>query len=375
MRPSLPPLPKWGIAMRPENFFSRMNFCKNTTLLIGLCILFLCAPSWAQASTANNGGVDWAKMRLWAKGMGVAPAGTPQRLAGPMAERAALLDARRNLVEVLEQIYVDSQTTVSDFVTADDQVRNRVYGVLSRPDVDSMQVDADGVCEVIVSVPVAGDLAEALKSRIPQTSPLPASSGKISEPRRIAGTSQQAAPQTKPQQGVRVEKIVQPQRLSQRKQQQDQPVRQESLPPSEPKTQPASLTSADTAPVVPATPPPVVATAPQTPDYTGLVVDARELGFKPSLMPELFASGSLFYPGPGMQAKVVSSGRVRYYRSLEQAQQGAMAGSMPLTIRAAGLHDGKNSSLDLDPKDAALLQSIMRKTDSFLNAGRVAIVF
>ncbi len=355
--------------------YSRKKLQLLAGLLLCLSALSLLAPCTAMATATNNGGVDWGKKRLWAKGLGVAPKETPERLAGPMAERAALLDARRNLVEVLEQIYVDSQTTVSDFVTADDQVRNRVYGVLSRPDVDSMKIDADGVCEIIVSVPIAGDLAEAMKARMPQTSPLPASSGKISEPRRIAGTSQQATPQPKQQEGVRVDKIMQPQRLAGKTQQRTQTARQEPIPVPKSEPQPVVQTQPAPVPSVPAPLPPVVATAPQTPDYTGLVVDARELGFKPSLTPQLFVSDQLLYPGPELNVQVVSSGRVRYYRSLEQAQQGAMAGSMPLTIRAAGLHAENTASLELSPEDGALLQSIKQKPDSFLKAGRVAIVF
>ena len=342
--------------------------------LLCLSSLTLLSPQNVSAADAHNGGVDWGKKRLWAKGMGVAPADTPERLAGPMAERAALLDARRNLVEVLEQIYVDSQTTVSDFVTSDDTVRNRVYGVLSRPDVDSVDIDKDGVCEMVVSVPIDGELAEALKARMPQNSVLPADTGKITQPRRIAGTSQQKEPAPQEPQGVHVAKITQPERINPQQEQPAAVARQNKPVASEPQPEPVPVQSSEPQKTV-AAPPPVVGTAPATPEYTGLVVDARELGFTPSLTPQIFASDILVYPAADMRPDVVSSGLVRYYRSLEQAQQGSMAGTLPLTIKASGLHDNNTANLELNTDDGALLQSISKTPGSFLNAGRVAIVF
>jgi len=56
--------------------------------------------------------------------------------------------------------------------------------------------------------------------------------------------------------------------------------------------------------------------------YSGLVIDARDTGFRPCLKPEIFAKGELLYPGDYIDMKkAVRKGYVRYYRKIGRAQQ------------------------------------------------------
>jgi len=118
------------------------------------------------------------------------------------------------------------------------------------------------------------------------------------------------------------------------------------------------------------------AAAPQvkTP-YTGLVIDARGLGFRPCLKPEIFGPSDLLYPGAYVDAaRAVRGGFVRYYRKIGRAQQSSRAGKLPYTIKATGVYQGQRS-LQLGEAEFKTLKSISAIKNSFLQSCNVVIVF
>jgi hypothetical protein len=96
----------------------------------------------------------WATGAVSAKGSGVPKEGETGTAAKLNAERAAELDARRNLLERVNGVQIDAQTTVKDFVTQNDQVRARVFSVLQGADMSDPKYLEDGSVEVIASVPL-----------------------------------------------------------------------------------------------------------------------------------------------------------------------------------------------------------------------------
>jgi len=109
--------------------------------------------------------------------------------------------------------------------------------------------------------------------------------------------------------------------------------------------------------------------------YSGLVIDARDTGFRPCLKPEIFAKGELLYPGDYIDMKkAVRKGYVRYYRKIGRAQQSERVGKLPYTINAKGTWKGKRS-LEVDDKAHRTLKPIMDVPDAFLATGKVVIVF
>ena len=65
----------------------------------------------------GNGEINWSQGVILAKGSGAPPKEAKNiAQARLMAERAALSDARRNLVEVLKGVRVDSVTTVENYM-------------------------------------------------------------------------------------------------------------------------------------------------------------------------------------------------------------------------------------------------------------------
>jgi hypothetical protein len=92
-------------------------------LLAGWCLM----PS---LSAAQEGEVNWVDGYVSAMGSGaVAPKGNMAQMR-PMARRAAVADAYRNLLETIKGVKVDSSTTVENFMVTQDIIKTQVEGVV-----------------------------------------------------------------------------------------------------------------------------------------------------------------------------------------------------------------------------------------------------
>src|SRR4030067_2062769 len=70
-----------------------------------------------------KGSINWSKGIVTAKGSGVPPsAAVNPSQARLMAERAAISDARRNLIETVGEVRVDASSTVSSMMTKNDVI-------------------------------------------------------------------------------------------------------------------------------------------------------------------------------------------------------------------------------------------------------------
>jgi TolB-like protein len=99
-----------------------------------------------------------SKPRIFrARGIGV-PSSNHKNptLARTLAARAAQADAMRNLVQEIEGARIDSNTTVSDFVTENDQVNVQVNSFLRGARVIDKREMPDGAVEVEMEVEVPG---------------------------------------------------------------------------------------------------------------------------------------------------------------------------------------------------------------------------
>jgi hypothetical protein len=87
-------------------------------------------------------------------------------------------------------------------------------------------------------------------------------------------------------------------------------------------------------PPAPVLPTPVI--DPATPDYTGIIIDARKLGIKPALYPQIFDStGKLLYgPTTANPDQLSSTTMIAYSRSMERAQKMERIGKNPLVLTA-----------------------------------------
>ena len=113
---------------------------KKCGLVIGLLVGCLVAPLSAQmvGSVGENvleqvgqGEINWTLGTVRVTGIGAYPAGATNPVqAAAMAERAAITIARRNLLEIIKGVRVDSETTVESFVATSDVVKTKVRGFI-----------------------------------------------------------------------------------------------------------------------------------------------------------------------------------------------------------------------------------------------------
>ena len=109
--------------------------------------------------------------------------------------------------------------------------------------------------------------------------------------------------------------------------------------------------------------------------YTGLIVDARGIGFKPCLKPSLFIDGEPIYPGDFLNTpQVIKEGYVRYYSDPMQAQQSDRVGSLPYVAKATATYQG-DRSLTLSRDAVPVLKAVLQQPGNFLARARVVIVF
>jgi hypothetical protein len=308
------------------------------------------------------GHLDWTNQKAVASGVGVPMTGAlNQAQARASAARAARVDAQRNLLEVVKKVRIDSQTRVENFMAVSDVVVTRINGVLQWSALEEETFLQDGTCRVVMSVPLTGNLSREVLS-LPQTPVRPPSMPDARLDRmeaRIGALEQQllslrrelAARPLENAHDQNAALAVQLSDLSERLSALESAKAQK---PEEPTLKPA---------------PPAHALP-----YTGLVVDARAIGFKPCLKPKILCREKILYPGQGVDLDTaIKRGYVRYYRDLAQAQQSELAGGTPYTVKPEAAMN--ESDLVLGSGDAEILSQVLASPENFLNLCRVVVVF
>lgn len=113
--------------------------------------------------------------QITADGYGALPANMPLARAKMMARRAAIMDAQRNLVEIIKGATVDADSTMNNFLLQSDIVKTKVSGVITGARVVSEGLEDDGY-HVVLSVPEygVGSIAEvAIDTKMGNYTPEP----------------------------------------------------------------------------------------------------------------------------------------------------------------------------------------------------------
>lgn len=131
----------------------------KTLLAASICFLLIQTdvPVYAQS------GPNWAEGAISAIGIGVAPENARSKgQARAMARRAATVDAQRLLVEIMQGVVVDAETTVENAM-ANDIIKTKVRGILrgARQVGKPVYMD-DGSVEVTLAVNLRGTLSDVL---------------------------------------------------------------------------------------------------------------------------------------------------------------------------------------------------------------------
>ncbi len=289
--------------------------------------------------TVGGGEINWSQGIVTAKGSGAPPKESKNiAQARLMTERAALADARRNLLETLKGVRVDSITHVEDFMVQNDEIRLRTEGLIqASAEIRKLRrYLSDGAIEVTVAMSLGGDFLTLLLS-LPKSAPGP----------------QPAAPPMPPLSGIPLdEKKEAPSAVPPTSKGEEKPVLKPGGPKPEPKPSVADL-----------------------PPYTGLVVDARGLQVQPALVPKVLDEQGveLYQGGYVSHEKVAQSGVALYARDLTSAQTHSRVGKNPMTVKGFKVNPGNPSDIILSPDGTKRVTPFTRK-GTFLEECKVMIV-
>lgn len=136
------------------------------TSIAGLVLLW-CASGSAQgeavSQTVGHGQINWSDKVITATGSG-APSLKAANVAVARlgAERAAKMDAFRNIIESVKGVRVSGKASAGSVMDSSPQTKARVEGVVRNFKVMDTKYYSDGGVDVIVQVPLDGVLLEAL---------------------------------------------------------------------------------------------------------------------------------------------------------------------------------------------------------------------
>lgn len=354
---------------------------KNKILLIFFIILTLTSSGYClegKELIGDAGYIDWINMKIIAIGEGIPPnnALTPIQ-AQIMAKRAAVVVARRNLLEVVKGVYIDSTTKVENLILQNDSINSKIQGILQGAIVDDIQCQKE-ICKAQVSMPLQGELAQTLLKTPPPNFFQEKNKALLARLENLevriqrlelflAKLEEKQTPSTTSSEEEDNEQLtkLQQELLKQIQKQLELEKKITSLESKLVKLEQTSKTQEKTS--YPSL---------NLPAYTSLIVDARGINFRPSLKPELILEQQVIYPASYVDINTaVKKGYVRYFNDLNKAQKSELAGNLPYLIKAIDIYAGKKSSLLLSSESKEYLLNILNTPDNFLKECKVIIVF
>jgi hypothetical protein len=404
----------------------------NLFLPISLLAIGVAATSAADLiENVGEGRVNWSLGLVTANGIGAPPKAikNPAQIRA-MTQRAAISAARRNLLEVLKGVRIDSETKVANFILSSDVIKNQVSGTLQGSQVMQARYFSDGSIEVTVGVQLQGELTSALMppSLFPATpaSPAPPGPDKPQE-RPVAEASpapkeatiqaakepskesvKESVPVASPPPIGKGEREGKGEELTKMEASPSPLVeKREAEPAGKPDTTrqaaaekgPDSSTAVAASPI-PSTPSglsevfkpqaspvleqreeklaPSSPAAPASPPIiaTGLVIDARGLGLKPALLPRILNEGGSEIYGTKQVSRqnAVEQGLVGYAKDVAAAQRSMRVTDKPLLVKGIKAAGKEKTDVVIPDLDAATVVAAA-SAFNFLEKSKVIIVY
>jgi hypothetical protein len=111
----------------------------------------------------GHGQINWSEGFVEATGSGAPDPKAANVAVGRLgAERAAKLDAQRNVLEALKGANVTAKITAGEEMSSNGSIRSKVEGVIKNFKVVDTRYFSDGSVDVVVRVNIKGDLADSL---------------------------------------------------------------------------------------------------------------------------------------------------------------------------------------------------------------------
>lgn len=173
------PLCTERILPRPPGDRLEVNMRKKTTKSWALAVLLMGCTTfgWGQQARAEDdaavvqklahGEVNWSTRMITATGSGAANLKSASvAVARLNAERAAKLDALRNVIETLQGVQVTGKRSVGDLMS-NGEIRSKVQGMAQGFKVVDTRYYSDGSVDIVVQMPLSEELNSTLMSAVP----------------------------------------------------------------------------------------------------------------------------------------------------------------------------------------------------------------
>lgn len=141
----------------------------SAAIEIGFCADTVNMSEFAQLleKIGTNGNVNWSAGYIEAVGIGAPPAKFSNLgQARAMALRAAEVVAKRNLLEIINGVRIDSTTIIKDFAVQSDIINSQVQGLILGAQVIKQEYMSDQSCEVTVRMPLYGDFSKIIMPKV-----------------------------------------------------------------------------------------------------------------------------------------------------------------------------------------------------------------
>ena len=280
------------------------------------------APKIQQISSLEDemiGGIDWEANVVFAVGDGVPPASavSPAQ-ARVRAKRAALDEAMARLLEMVEDVRVDAESTTRDFINESRAVNTAVSGLVRHAEIEEIRQFDDGSYQVKMRMPIHDQ--KGLSRTL-----LPTKLNQVQQVNIVTRTT-----------------------------------RSGSTPAVQQTTTDISVTSQ-------------VQPSNSGQAYTALIIDASGLGANPAMYPRILGrSGEVLYDLSTVDPNVAGlTGICAYRTSLDKAKQDDRAGINPLIVKAGDTAGSGKSDLVVEDADAATIAAL---GTGVLHDGKVIVV-
>ena len=141
--------------------------CLNLSAIFFAALLLLAPTAFAGDLTESQkfqngeGAVNWTNGEVTATGFGVPPASALSAAqARAMAKRAAVVTARRNLLETVKGVKIVSETSVKMGMVEDDRIKSYVEGFIRGSQIVKVEEYPDGSFEVTVGINMRGNFSQ-----------------------------------------------------------------------------------------------------------------------------------------------------------------------------------------------------------------------
>lgn len=264
----------------------------------------------------EHGAINWLTGTVTATGESLSTGlAVSSRQARLKTLRAATIDARKNLFTILNGIPVTEKMRIKNILRADEDVMQFVRGDMQNSRITATSFNEDGVANVTVSITLRDMFLEKLI-------------GKHVSFHRVSDNPYSAANAV----AESIENAV------------------------------VSDTSSEESIGLPIA-------------YTGLLIDAREVGIQPAITVTIAdeAGNVLYSPRVVNRNVALKNGMVEYAGTWEEALASERSSSNPLVLKAVSVQGKTRSNIVISNEQAQLLKQI-NNAHNFLEKGRVVVV-